>query len=870
MEKIILFIYLLLFSIQSFGTVLVSGEFNEPLNSHFVFYPDKTGELNLEEIKKKKFDKTNPSGFYKGNVWAKVKICNPNNEPVHFIYKDPIETIKIYSESSSIPVKYQKTNQNGFSNDYWVDLDLKIHNCETIWLMFNSGDAMSFSASLVSSGALKRMMAYYNFFYAAYYSFLVIVFLISCVFLFKYKDKVYFYFCSLLITQDFLGTSLLNGFLFYYALKPIDSIKYDVGNIFALLMNISVVAFAMAFLKENNKFNKIISELFIMSQAILVTPLLINLFVHIHIQNPTTSYLVNQSILFGFFWVFYLGIINFSSTRGKIFVLASSPKLLGQIVKTLLLQGNIPENLYFFSTDMSFILFNISAIGSLYEAILIIVFLINSYIKNIENKTSELKEAMLKLKQSEIDSALMDLSKQLAHDIRSPLLALEFASATTACIPEEKRIIIRQASQRIKDISNNLLINTADRTNHSGENPLSVWLVSNLVETIISEKRAQFYNKKDIKIISDFEENSYGLFARINASDFKRVLSNLINNSVEAMENNQGIIRIGLCKDDKNTIIISIEDNGKGMSIDTLNKAGQKGFSFGKEGQNQGFGLGLSHAISTIESWNGTVKMHSEKHIGTKISTFLPQYRTPGWFLEKLSVEEKAVIIILDDDLSIHQIWQNRFNEKPVTFVNITNPELLNETLKKYEDKQLLVLCDYEFIGYDFNGLDLIKELKIQKYSILVTSHLDECDIQKECENIELKCIPKELACYVPIEIISCKETYDAILIDDDTLMHQVWEMSAKINRKALKIFQHPRDFLKDTNKISQSTVIFLDSHFNDCKGESFVNEIYNLGFKSIYLCTGFAPSNFKANQYLLGIKGKEPYWPDFHIEPTY
>lgn len=56
MEKIILLVYLLFFSVQSFGSVIVSGEFNEPLKPHLVFYHDETGKLRLDEIKKKKFD----------------------------------------------------------------------------------------------------------------------------------------------------------------------------------------------------------------------------------------------------------------------------------------------------------------------------------------------------------------------------------------------------------------------------------------------------------------------------------------------------------------------------------------------------------------------------------------------------------------------------------------------------------------------------------------------------------------------------------------------------------------------------------------------------------------------------------------------
>ncbi len=345
----------------------------------------------------------------------------------------------------------------------------------------------------------------------------------------RYKVYFYFYFCSLLITQDFLGTSLLNGFLFYYILKPIDYVQYDVGNIFALLMNISVVFFAMEFLKNKNKFNNIISRLFIVIQAILLTPILINIVIPIHIQNPTTSYLVNHSILFGFIWVFYLGIFNFSSSRGKIFILASTPKFLGQIVKTLLLQGSIAEHVYFLSIDMSFIFFNISAIGSLYEAVFIIFFLINSYIKNIENKNSELKATMLKLQQSEINAALIDLSRQVAHDIRSPLAVLTMMTGSLTDIPEDKRILIRNATQRINDIANGLL--RMGKTTLMPDsvvvqpvvNMKSIEFIPALVDILVSEKRMQFREHGVLEIQTDLK-NSFGSFSEINSTELKRVI----------------------------------------------------------------------------------------------------------------------------------------------------------------------------------------------------------------------------------------------------------------------------------------------------------------------------------------------------------
>lgn len=46
---------------------------------------------------------------------------------------------------------------------------------------------------------------------------------------------------------------------------------------------------------------------------------------------------------------------------------------------------------------------------------------------------------------------------QVSHDIRSPLAALEMISGSINELPEEKRIIVRSAINRIRDIANSLL-----------------------------------------------------------------------------------------------------------------------------------------------------------------------------------------------------------------------------------------------------------------------------------------------------------------------------------------------------------------------------------------------------------------------------
>ena len=85
------------------------------------------------------------------------------------------------------------------------------------------------------------------------------------------------------------------------------------------------------------------------------------------------------------------------------------------------------------------------------------------------------------------------------------------------------------------------------------------YLLSSLIESLISEKRVQHRSRLGIKIESNLDQKSYGLFAKIQPVEFKRVLSNLVNNAVEAMSQT-GHVTIGLSSNDEN-IILTVSEN---------------------------------------------------------------------------------------------------------------------------------------------------------------------------------------------------------------------------------------------------------------------------------------------------------------------
>ncbi len=356
------------------------------------------------------------------------------------------------------------------------------------------------------------------------------------------------------------------------------------------------------------------------------------------------------------------------------------------------------------------------------------------------------------------------VASQVSHDIRSPLAALEMISGSLGELPEDKRLIIRNSINRIRDIANSLLNKNASiESDLSTQNEVvqtesfSNTLLGPLVDSIITEKRIQYRNQIGVQIDFNQSKDSYGLFAKIQPIEFQRVLSNLINNAVEAFKDNQGSVELIMGTNHKNQIELTIKDNGKGIPADILSKLGKRGETYGKE---NGSGLGIFHAMETIKSFQGSLEIDSKLGNGTKVSIFLPRENEPAWFVPAIKLKTNQTLIVFDDDQSIHQIWKGRLESVPngsqIQVRNFSDPTELRKFYgKNFTDlDEALFLMDYEISGSSENGLDLIENLGIHKQSILVTSRYEEKNIRDRCEGLGVKLIPKSMSGFVPIEVV--------------------------------------------------------------------------------------------------------------------
>ncbi len=267
-------------------------------------------------------------------------------------------------------------------------------------------------------------------------------------------------------------------------------------------------------------------------------------------------------------------------------------------------------------------------------ALIFFVMLINHFL----NKTLALRLKAFEAERK-LNLRLVSLAAQVAHDIRSPLAALGAATKSLA-LPADQRTLIDGAVGRMQAIANDLL----HRYRAPGaevEAKAEICPLSDLIEQVIAEKRIQHKDKPGVAI--EFGSGD-GIKAAVDPCEFQRIVSNLVNNAVEAIDKG-GTVSVTLSALDGKALL-SVKDDGKGIPPEILAKLGQKGETHGKAG---GTGLGLYHAKQTVEEWGGTLATNSESGKGTAVTIELPRAERSA---------APSVAVLLDDDPLVHMNWK--------------------------------------------------------------------------------------------------------------------------------------------------------------------------------------------------------------------
>lgn len=467
---------------------------------------------------------------------------------------------------------------------------------------------------------------------------------------------------------------------------------------------------------------------------------------------------------------------------------------------------------------------------------------------------TELKkhEILAKKQQEEFNQSV----GQMVHDIQSPLSGLRTTVESTREIPEAKRITLRNAAINITDITNQLLHKFkpegSELTENNKRQPI---LVSTILSDILSDRRHKY---KDLPIAFEYNINAVNAFLFIKAapSDFRRSISNLINNAVDALPKEGGKVEIKLKANDE-WVNVSILDDGKGMSEDLVKKIKQKVAV--TEGKDDGHGLGLGQVRGMLEQnygkfsiFSSTVKMNH----GTTVTLEFPRIIEPDWVVEKIELTNDAIVVVLDDDKSIHGAWDSRLNHISEKIPNIevhhfyTGDEALEfiNKLSKKQREEVCFLSDYELINQELNGLEVINKSKL-KHSILVTSHHANIEIIKTAVQNNVKILPKELVFAVSFQMVPPKSNelvrVHMVVVDDEKMVARAL-IAEYYNHLIVDQYSNPFEFLEEVKKYPKDTKFFLDNYYYADDGSPYkidglglAETLHQKGYTRLFLLSG-------------------------------
>jgi signal transduction histidine kinase len=210
------------------------------------------------------------------------------------------------------------------------------------------------------------------------------------------------------------------------------------------------------------------------------------------------------------------------------------------------------------------------------------------------------------------------ISRQVSHDLASPIAAMNNL-AYTLNLNADQKSLFNSISKRINDISADISkIPSIDQKMECLEEVKIFDLANKLIPDLINEKNIEYRSLYKIQFIIN---QLADVVVSIETKDFLRVLSNLLNNAVEASKANDSIVISIDC--DKAYLNLSIKDNGKGIPKDILDKLNIESFNYGKRGS----GLGIFGARQVLNKVGGKLYITSEFGKGTTVNLTIPVWQ---------------------------------------------------------------------------------------------------------------------------------------------------------------------------------------------------------------------------------------------------
>jgi PAS domain S-box-containing protein len=361
----------------------------------------------------------------------------------------------------------------------------------------------------------------------------------------------------------------------------------------------------------------------------------------------------------------------------------------------------------------------------------------------------EIQHELQKIKIGEQEE-FRKFTARVAHDIAFPLTSLEHFAKCCAGLSDGHHATLINIITSIRNIANDLLGKYMQDCRNAYSEQEQYILISLTLQELINQKQYQ-YKESKIKLNYSYDPAMKFVFIKCDQSNFSRMVSNIINNAVEALEDESGLIDISFQVEEQIVKII-VKDNGKGMPKELVDKINHH-LPVGTTKKN-GHGLGFGQIMNTIKLYNGTLSIESTKEKGTIVTITLPLSEYPDWMADKITLSKGSTIVILDDDPSILRLWKTLLKDhsKNLNLFFFKNYHEAFSFIETIEDKEnIFLIADLKLKSGNLDRFHLILKNDLMERMMIVTDNQSDKIIHDLASQSRLKILPKQFISDIPI-----------------------------------------------------------------------------------------------------------------------
>jgi two-component system phosphate regulon sensor histidine kinase PhoR len=240
------------------------------------------------------------------------------------------------------------------------------------------------------------------------------------------------------------------------------------------------------------------------------------------------------------------------------------------------------------------------------------------------------------MRQKRLDEIKNDFINNMTHEFKTPISTISLASQML------KDASLAKSPGSLKHISN-VIHDESKRLGFQVEKVLQMAIfekgnaslkikkinINELISKVTTNFKLKVENKEG-KIIEKLDAKNPTVY--VDEVHFTNVVHNLLDNALKYRKG-KPIFHVKTWNRPQGGIVISIQDNGLGISKENLKRIFEKFYRVptGNIHNVKGFGLGLAYVKKIVEDHGGTITVESELNAGTKFEIFLPFKSTKEW-----------------------------------------------------------------------------------------------------------------------------------------------------------------------------------------------------------------------------------------------